>query len=347
MKFIILLFFLFYSYQVFSYSYISRDLKWYDLKVLKYDITDKKYNIKVFKSDSQKDIKTLLNQNNLISWVNWVFFCPSDYKWCETDTWYTYNERYVEWKKFAFSTDTQDRRVFAFDKDKNPFIYQSFQINETKENDIFYWLWNEPLLLFSWSNMVDYYVENNLLDSKMKMSMDRNFICRDKERKNVYFWIISKIKIVDLPYILLELWCYDAINLDAWLSTNLVYNGRNIIWPTKRWILDGIWIEIFWLDTQKINLDAEKISQIIIDKINSISPNDKSRINKNLKKIIDIISSYRSSLYDKNSKDIFDTNFVWEIDKVWYEIKIDSLNKTKKIYLLNSILDFISDEIKK
>gem|GEM_PF-3435066 len=35
--------------------------------------------------------------------------------------------------------------------------------------------------------MVDYYVENNLLDSKMKMSMDRNFICRDKERKNVYF----------------------------------------------------------------------------------------------------------------------------------------------------------------
>ncbi len=346
MKYILFIFLLFSFYQTQAYLYIQRDFKWYDLKIFKYDLKSKNYDIKFFATDKQTDLKTLLRENNLVSWVNWIFFCPSDYSSCETTTGFTDNERYIKWQKLSNWPDTWYRWVFSLDKDKKPFIFQSYQINQDREKDIYYWLWNFPILLYSWASMIDYYVENELLDSKMKKNMDRNFICSDEKKENLYFWIIWKIKMIDLPDILKELWCFDAINLDAWLSTNLIYNNRYIIWPSYREVLDGIWIEVIWLDTKKLTDKAVKIYDLILSKIIQISPSDEKRIKRNLTKISQVITQYRALIYQKYSKDIYDLNFVWEKDKVWYEIDLNSIKIIEKIYILNHVSDLIKNYLK-
>lgn len=338
MKKIVCIIILLFPFNSYWNSFIERKINWYTIKVIEYNLSSNNYEIKVVKTDDAKSLWSLLEENNAISWINWVFFCPVDYDWCNTTKSFTDNERYIAWEKFASYLTTWDRAVFWWTKDKKPFIYQSWKINIDDEDKIYYWLWNYPLLLNEWKNSLEYYYDAWLIFSKLKYKSTKNFICSDKEKKNIYFWLVFEVTIDELVNVLSSFWCRDALNLDAWLSTAFMYNWKYLIWPQDRDILDAVAIERIWFDVKK-NLEvSNKISEILIKKSLDKSKNDKEKQIKYLENYIKQLTKLVWKIYNKYSVNIIETNtLVWEIEKVWYKIEINDLKTLKIIYLLNKI----------
>ena len=317
-------------------TYIEKTVSGYKFKVIEYDLTSEIYDIKIVKTDDATSLDNLLKDNNAISWVNWVFFCPTDYTWCNTSKSFTDNERYIAWEKFSNHLTTWDRAVFWWNKEKVPFIYQSGKINMDDEDKIYYWLGNYPLLLNEWKNMLEYYWDVWLIDNKMKVKTTRNFVCSDENKKNIYFWLVYDVTIDELAITLKDFWCFNALNLDAGASTNFIYNNRYLVWPTKRNILDAIVIERKWLNVKEIEKVWLETTKKLVDKIIEKSKN-KEILLKKLNKHIDKLNEQKTKFYTKYSTDIMETNIVWELDKVWYKIDLKDLKRLKNIYLINEI----------
>lgn len=319
-------------------NFIEKEINWYKFKVVKYDLKSSDFIFKVWVNPDwdATSLRKLMEENNWISAVNWVYFCPADYSECKWKD-FTINERYVEWKKIAWYDDTWERVVFALDKNNIPFLFQTNKVNADKENEIYNWLWNFPLLLQDWKNMIERYWDVNLIDLKMKAKMQRNFVCSDKEKKYLYFWYTSAIEMNELPYNLALFWCYDAINLDAWKTSAMIYNSRYIIWPGRD-LLDGIIIERKWLDTKELVSKLEKVREKIYKNLKT------KPIWKQIKYLDDLskkLVNTRSNIYELNSVDLFDEN--WK--NIWYEINVNSLNNLKKLYIIN-YLDKVVYELK-
>lgn len=319
--------------------YIEQHIFNHKIKAIWYDTSSKIYDLKVVATDTQTQLKKLLEQNNSITWLNWVFFCPSDYSWCETKTWYTRNERYIKWKKVEETYHTEDRTVFAWDRNYNPFLFNNVDINTDKENDIYYWLWNFPLLLKNWENSLEYYEKNNLIFDKLKKSSTKTFICSNEEKTHIYFWIVSNATIYELPEILSFFWCYDALNLDAGLSTAFVYNNENLIKPWRP-ILDWVRIEIKNTNLKEIKKNALQATLKLLEK--EISTNNKYKLKKKIKKLKKILDSKKNNIQDKYKKDITRKNIVWFEDVVWFEINIDNKKDIVKIIFLNYIKEYLN-----
>lgn len=323
----------------FANTYIEKKVWDHTFKVIKYDLSSNIYDIKVMKTDDSTNLWNLLKQNNAITWVNWVFFCPTDYSWCNTDKSFTDNERYIMWEKFAKYLTTWDRAVFWWTKEKVPLIYQSGKINMDNEDKIYYWLWNYPLLLSEWKNMLEYYWDVWLIDNKMKVKWTRNFICSDKEKKNIYFWLVYDATIDELATSLMDFWCYDALNLDAWLSTVFMYNNRYLVWPQKRDILDAVWIERKWLDVSQISQVSEKITKVILEDITKRSKNKKEKALALIDAYSTALWEFRIKIYDKYKTPIIEKNIVWEMDEIWYQIEINELNPLKLVLVVNQVYE--------
>lgn len=323
----------------FANTYIEKKVDGYTFKVIKYDLTSQDYEIKIVKTDNATNLSNLLKQNNAITGVNGVFFCPTDYSWCNTTKSFTDNERYIEGEKYATYLTTGDRAVFGWDKNKVPFIYQSGKINMDWESEIYYWFWNYPLLLSEWKNMLEEYWEKGLIDGKMKAKGTRNFICSDEKKENIYFWLIYDATLEEATTALRSFWCYDALNLDAWLSTVFMYNNRYLVWPQKRDILDAVAIERKWLNIEEIIKIGENITQIFIWDIEKRSKKSLEKSEKYLTSYMNALESLRKSMYEKYTHNIYETNFVWEVDKVWYTIESPTLKHLKVITLINEIYE--------
>lgn len=332
-------------------TFIEKIVSWYKIKVIQYDLSSKIYDIKVVKTDDAKSLWDLLKENNAISWVNGVFFCPVDYSWCNTTKSFTDSERYIAGEKFASYLTTGDRAVFGWTKDKKPFIYQSGKINMDDEDKIYYWLWNYPLLLSEWKDMLEEYYDAWLIFSKLTYKSTRNFICSDKEKKNIYFWLVYEATIDELVQVLTDFWCYDALNLDAWASTAFMYNGKYLVWPQQRDILDAVVIERKWFNVNEISQMSEKITQILAKNIQSKAKNNSDIYIKIIKNYSAQLENIKLKIYDKYSTDIVEKNtLVWEIETVWYKIEINDLKPLKMIYLLNQVnynLKLMRKEIEK
>lgn len=334
----------------FANTYIEKNVWGYKIKVIQYNLSNQIYDIKIVKTDDATNLWNLLKQNNAITWVNWVFFCPTDYSWCNTTKSFTDNERYIEWEKFATYLTTWDRAVFWWTKDKVPFIYQSGKINMDNESEIYYWFWNYPLLLSQWENMLEYYWDAWLIDAKMRAKATRNFICSDEKKENIYFWLVYDATIDELAWTLRSFWCYDALNLDAGLSTVFMYNSRYLVWPQKRDILDAVAITRVWLDVNQISEIATKITKVLVEDVEKRSKNNLLKANTILTRYIDSLDNLRKKIYEKNMSDIVEQNFVWEMETVGYKIEINSLNQLKLVNLVNEVsqnLKTIRSEIEK
>lgn len=327
----------------FANTYIEQNLYWYKMKVIEYDISSL-YNLKFIKSTQtdERSLKDLLQENNAITWVNWAFFCPWDYSFCKNKVWTTNNERIIEWEFFEWHEFTMNLPMFSIDKDKNSFIYQKDYINWDKFDKIYYWLSNWPLLLQDWNNMLQEYYDLSMIDNKMKVKWTRNFICNNKEKSKIYFWLVYSATIDELAWLLKDFWCSDALNLDAGLSTAFIYNSRYIVWPQRN-IIDAIWIERDWLVVKDLNNLWEKITNIILKDIEKKSWKNKNtkRYKKNydklLSKYILSLEELRKNIYSKYSSDIFQTNIVWEKDIIWYKIDLNDLNSLKLVNLVNIV----------
>lgn len=320
-------------------TYIEKTIDWHKVKVIKYELNSPDFNFKIWKNEENNatSLRTLMESENGISAVNWIYFCPADYSACGWKN-FTINERYIEWKKYAWYESTWDRVVFALDKDNKPFLFQTNKINADKETEIYTWLWNFPLILQDWKNVIEYYREQWLIDKKMKASMDRNFICSDKEWKYLYFWYVKWIILDHLHAILTQIWCYNALNLDAWASSAMVYNSRYIVWPGRN-IMDALIIERKWLDTKPLREKAT----LVIQKVEKyLKPKTLYKQKKYLDQLSNTLTKARSTIYEKNSKDLYDEN--WNI--IWYEIETNSISTLKKLYLIN-YLDKLIYELEK
>lgn len=325
--------------RLYANTFIEKKIGNATLRVIDYDISSNLYDLKVLAVwTGTTTLDQLLLQNNALTGVNGVFFCPSDYPECHGDN-FTINERYINGKKIGKYDDTGERVVFAWGKDKKPFLFQTGKINKDKEKDIFEWVANHPLLLKDGQNMLENYYDNFLIDKKMIAHKPRNFICSDKEKKHIYFWYVYTPQIDELVQILLEFWCYDAINLDAWKSASFNYNGR-ILAKWERPILDGVWIVRKWLNLEQIDSEASKnyadfYSKYMLLKTNGV------RI-KTLEFLSKKLDEMRIKIYDNNGTDIFDT----DNKKVGFTIQIDDEKLLKKVYFLNRIEEFIKKDLR-
>jgi hypothetical protein len=338
-KIIFTIYFLLWIYSVSANTYIEKTILWHKIKVIKYDLSSKDFIFKIWINKDQEatSLRDLMDKNNWISAVNWVYFCPADYSACKWKD-FTINERYIDGKKIAWYDDTWDRVVFALDKEKNPFLFQTNRINADKETEIYTWLWNFPLILQDWKNMIEYYREQWLIDKKMKASMSRNFICSDESWKNIYFWYIYDVILDHLHAVLTELWCYNALNLDAWASSAMIYNARYIVWPGRN-VLDGLIIERIWLNTKELR---DKLQPIIpkIEKIIKFKTFVKQK--KYLNDLSKSLTKARIQIYELNSTDLYDANW----NNIWYEINTNGINTLKKLYIIN-YLDKLIYELEK
>lgn len=344
MKKIFLFLLILFPQLVFWNNYIEQRLSWHLMRVVEYPIGTWEYEIKVVKTDDATNLGNLLKQNNAISWINGVFFCPTDYSWCGSDRSYTDNERYVEGEKFWSYINTWYRAVFGWDKDETPFIYRSGTINAEDEEKIYYWLGNLPLLLYNGQNMLEEYWENDQILANMKIPGVRNFVCSDKDKTNIYFGLVYDATIDQLTNILQEFGCYDALNLDAGLSTVFMYNSRYIVGPQKRDILDGIGIVKKWFDVEENTQLAENISGVLLKELEKRSKRDTMKYKTNISAVMEALNILKNNIYHKNSSDIYKKNFVWEFDRIWYKIEISSPKTFARINLINEIYENLKRE---
>jgi len=324
----IILIFSFYFSSVNASNFIDRTLDWYKIKIIKYDTKSTDFIFKIWLRENYNaiNLRTIMEENNGIDAINGTYFCPADYKECWWSD-FTANERYVNFQKKWTEQTTGDRVVFAINKNNKPFLYQSNKINSDLESDIKTGLANFPLILQDWKDATSYYVEAWLIDAKMKAKIPRNFICSDKEKRYIYSGYAYDIELLKLPELLLKLGCYDALNLDAWASSAMIYNAKYIIWPGRN-ILDSIIIERKWLDTKILRENIVK--QISLFELNITEKSFDEKI-KLLDKISSQLIKKRTQIYNKNSIDLFDEN--WR--KVWYEITANSIKTLSNLYIIN------------
>lgn len=341
--FFAIIFFLIFSWSASANIYIENIFNWKKIKVFEYNISSTEYNFKVWVNPDYNatQLRDLMEKENWISAINWVFFCPRSYRECWGKD-FTKNERYVEWLKYSQDTNTGDRVVFAWDKENKPFLFQSDKINKDKEQKIYYWLANHPLILEWWEDKIPDYDQKWLIDSKMKVKWTRNFICSNEKKTKIYVWLVFDLTIFELPSLLKDFWCYDALNLDAWWTTSMIYNWRQIVWPWRD-LLDWVIIERKWLDTKKLIYISKQLAKRLEAKIENKTWQEKIDFMSDLVKKL---ANYRANLYEANSFNLYDS----EANKTWYKIVMDDLKKLENIYLVNHItreLNMIISKYKK
>jgi len=325
MKYIIFLLFLIIPFITNANTYIEKNIKWHTIKAISYDVWSDKYELEIAVSQNSISLREMLESNNAITWINWVFFCPKSYKECNWET-FTINERYVKWEKIWKYDSTWDRVVFGWDKNENVFLFQTDKINKEKENDIYFGFANHPLLLEEWIPRTIDYWEKWLISPNMKTKQTRNFICNNKDNSNIFFWTVSNASIDELTEVLQLFWCYNALNLDAWWSLAYIYNSRYIAGPGRE-ILDWVIIKRKWLDVKKIQKASKTIAMEILKTTKWKSNQEKI---KEINNFIDKLSRYRNKIYSMNSYDILDENN----EKIWYKLQMDDI---ESLFIINTI----------
>nr|MDD3719984.1 phosphodiester glycosidase family protein [Candidatus Gracilibacteria bacterium] len=338
---------IFLLYFIFSFStlvsanndFFDETLSGITVKVVKYDLSSTGFTFKIGMNQdgNATSLRELMEANNGITAVNGIYFCPKDYSECNGKD-FTINERYINGKKIAKYDDTGERVVFALDKNNKPFLFQTNNINPDKEEEIYNGVANFPLILKDGKNMIEHYWDVGLIDTKMMVKMNRNFICTDKEKRYLYFGYVYNIELNYLHSVLTKIGCYDAINLDAGKSSAMIYNSRYIVGPGRN-ILDALIIEKNGLDTKEIR-DTLKVGIEKIDKYLKNQPIGKKIIF--IDGLTKSLEKYRRIIYDFNSRDLYDENG----NVIGYEIYANSTENLKKLYIIN-YLDKLLYEYKK
>jgi len=331
-----LLFILFILFPAISHGNIFTEIKISDatLKYVTYKVGDTDYSINVAISESAMHLDELLLENNWITGINWVFFCPEDYQKCAWKN-YTINERFVQWQDLSFYPETGERWVFAWKEDYTPFLFKTDYINQDKRTDIYEWMWNFPILLHEGKSNISYYDAIWLLDTKMKVSIPRHFICSNVDSNEIIFWESSDMSLEQLANILWEIWCFNALNLDAGLSSHYTYNGRSIT-KGKRKIIDWFIISPKNFSVIEVETRLDKVFDDVFWKYKTMPKIDSLR---SLNRYKNLLAWARREIYNNNSKDLYNTEWIY----IWYSIDIKSVKTQEHIYIINSFEKRISD----
>jgi len=195
---------------------------------------------------------TLEALTEMVGWdtsINGSFFCPEDYTYCEGYT-HTISERIFLWEAEKYSKYRSDmwiRWVFGFDIDGEPLFVQhnesdmpwlNLDYNIDKINKLYFWLWNFPVLLVDWENVLR--GAEHTMDKKMRTAGNKHFICSTKDEKTIYMWVVWGVDMYMLTtFIKKHFDCYNAINLDAGNSAAMIYDWKVLQRSPRRFIMDA------------------------------------------------------------------------------------------------------------
>jgi len=180
--------------------------------------------------------------------INGVFFCPSDYSYCNNTT-FTISERVYKGYGERFSRyrwDTWIRGVFGFTKNGEPLYVQNnltqaglnLNTNASKLNEIFFGLGNFPVLLVHGEDVL--WWSEHEFDKKMKSKGNKHFICSTSNNNTIYMGVVWQSTMYDMPEFLKKNFnCYNAINLDAGYSAGMVYDGKILQKAHRKMIMDA------------------------------------------------------------------------------------------------------------
>lgn len=339
MKKIILVFCIFFPLSTFGNTFTKVEIHNHITQYITYNNLSENYDIKIWVSETWSNLKDLMSSHGWVSAINGIFFCPADYNQCNGEN-FTINERFVEWREISTYKSTWERVIFWWDESKQPLLHQTDKINSDERLSIYEGVANFPLLLHNWKNTLEHYYDIGLIGKKMRTPLTRHFICSDESWENITFGQVEKASLDQVVPILLEIWCYNALNLDAGRSSAFIYNGKYLTWPWRD-ILDGIII-------QRTDLNTSQIDTILQTSFEKIEKQYTSKRNKNKAK--ETLQNYRNQLikiralfYKKY------TTTVEDIDKnpIWYSIALPSASAHKKIYIINQIDFYIAKIIRK
>jgi hypothetical protein len=109
--------------------------------------------------------------------------------------------------------------------------------NQDQLNEIFYGIWNRPILLDKWVDVVQEYT--HLIDAKLNTTATKAFICTTQDADTIFLGFVKIQYLYHLPKYLKETYdCYYAIWLDAWRSSALVVDDKYLKWPWRK-VTDG------------------------------------------------------------------------------------------------------------
>lgn len=277
--------------QVSAYEYSRKTYTtslWdYQIRLFKLDLAGDD-RLVVWVSDKWESLESLVKRYNGKAGLNWTYFCPEYYPECKGKN-FSNADRISYWEDFSRWTDTWERYVFAIDKDYMSFFFNTSNYNVDMRNDIYMWIWNHPLILLEWQNKLEHYYDVGLIDKKMPSTWAKTFICTVKDTKKVYMGIVYSARMDDLPTILSDIWCYNALNLDAWRSTALYNNWEYYVWPWRE-IMDALIITDKANDekNKKIVDMARKSKLELMNKINALTQ-DKAQRQNIIQKLVDKI----------------------------------------------------------
>jgi len=344
MKYIFLLPFLLFPTLTFGNTYIQKKIDGHTIRVVKFPLDSQLYDIKIIKTYTPTTLWEILHENNAFTGVNGVFFCPPDYNWCNTDIAYTDNEHYIKGEKHGSYNETGDRAVFGWTKEKEPFIFQTDRINPEREDDIYYGFGNYPLLLQDGKDTTEYYYDRGLIDAGMNRAGTRNFVCSDANEKNIYFGLVYEASLSQMPQILLQLGCSNALNLDAGASTSFMYNNRYLAGPPKRKIIDALAIEAKGIDITDINQKADALVYALTQDAQIRSKGNTEHEKIYITHYKATFEQIRIALYGLFTTDIVERNtFIDEDDVVWYQIDIKNPRHLRAILLINSVFEWLKN----
>ena len=310
-------------------SFTSIDLWNISIKYNTYKLSGTWYTLKVAISEEAQELRDIARENNAISAINWVFFCPADYNKSNGQN-YTINERFQNGEDLSFYQDTGERGVFAWDRDGLPFLFKTWYINPERRSEIYEWMWNFPILLSAWISNISYYDAIWLLDTKMKVTVPRHFICSNQEWSEIYFWRSSSVSLDTLTQHLPKIGCYNALNLDAGLSSHYIHNGKDIV-DGKRNVIDA-----FIIQHNEINIqDLEDIADSIIKKH---FQKYKYRVDISsimiTQKYIDLLKSVSNSIEERHTTSIYDDAG----SSIWYITNVLDTKDVKTLYIVETLV---------
>lgn len=247
MKNFIYIFFLFYIVFNINFSFWEKSLHfenfdWINTTYIKVKL-DRWNKIITSVSLSWESLNDLVGKVWQDTWITWVYFCPQDYAWCNWQN-STTADRIFEWVSYSkYWPDTWARWLFWFDKNWNFIFFQNHlwyaewfirKYNVDKQDDIYYWLSNHPILIIDWKNVLSK-EQDDLIDKKIVSKWTKWFICITKDENEVFMWYVYNIEMYELPSFLSEnFWCNYALNLDAWKTSWLIYEWNQIIKENRK-----------------------------------------------------------------------------------------------------------------
>ena len=290
----------------YAYQEILIENRWgHAIRVIKVVLDGEHFVVSSVAGEWWETIQSLTKKVWWTSSINWAFFCPKDYSSC--DTTFSYYERVFKWDWASYSQfwpDTSIRWIFWFTQEGTPLFVQNkisdsdvgliSNINSERIWDLYFWISNFPVLLINWDDVTAWASE--YIDSKMTWRWNRNFICSTQDWKTIYMWVVGTMSVWNMaPYLKEQFWCYNALFLDAWASSAMVYSWKVLSQGNRDIITDAFvvvdraaFLELWWNPSKNYQPYTPKYK---------ITEDDKKVVNKLEKAIDAVYAKYGKSKY--------------------------------------------------